>query len=233
MRRVDSLEKSLMLGGMEAGEEGDDRGWDGWMAALTQWMQVWVNSGSWWWTGRPGMLRFMGSQRVGHDWATELNWTDPPSSFILLPLTQSVHWPVNLLTTYFHECCQYLFNHNHFSLPSVTSHEPPGPVSLLVKICFRLPFLSIFFFHCSSDRISHLCLLTGCFASHLVSFKPILHITIRVINLNIKSDFDYLRASLLAQLVNNLPAMWETWVQSLGWEDPLEKRKAIHSSILA
>ena len=54
-----------------------------------------------------------------------------------------------------------------------------------------------------------------------------------MINLNIKSDFDYVRASLVAQLVKNLPAMQETWVQSLGWEDPLEKRKATHSSILA
>ena len=47
---------------------------DGWMASPTQWTWVWVNSGSWWWTGWPGVLRFMGSQRVGHDWATELNW---------------------------------------------------------------------------------------------------------------------------------------------------------------
>ena len=69
MRRVDSLEKTLMLRGI-----GGDRGWDGWMASLTQWTWVWVNSGSWWWTGRPGVLRFMGSQRVRHDWATELNW---------------------------------------------------------------------------------------------------------------------------------------------------------------
>ena len=60
--------------GLGAGEEGDDRGCDGWMASLTRWTWVWVNSGSWWWTGRPGVLRFMGSQRVGHDWATELNW---------------------------------------------------------------------------------------------------------------------------------------------------------------
>ena len=50
----------------------DDRGWDGWMASLTQWTWVWVNSGSWWWTGRPGVLRFMGWQRVGHDWVTDL-----------------------------------------------------------------------------------------------------------------------------------------------------------------
>ena len=62
--------------GLGAGGEGDDRGWDGWMASPTQWTWVWVNSGSWWWTGRPGVLRFVGSQRVGHDWAIELNWTD-------------------------------------------------------------------------------------------------------------------------------------------------------------
>ena len=60
--------------GLEAGGEGDDRGWDGWMASRTLWTWVWVNSGRWWWTGRPGVLRFMGWQRVGHDWATELNW---------------------------------------------------------------------------------------------------------------------------------------------------------------
>ena len=62
--------------GLGAGGKGDDRGWDGWMASRTRWTWVWVNSGSWWWTGRPGVLRFMGSQRVGHDWATELNWTE-------------------------------------------------------------------------------------------------------------------------------------------------------------
>ena len=53
--------------GLGAGGEGDNRGWDGWMASLTRWTWVWVNSGSWWWTGRPGVLQFMGSQRVGHD----------------------------------------------------------------------------------------------------------------------------------------------------------------------
>ena len=47
--------------------EGDDRGWDGWMVSLTQWTCIWVNSGSWWWTGRTGVLQSMGSQRVGHD----------------------------------------------------------------------------------------------------------------------------------------------------------------------
>ena len=76
MQRVDSLEKTLVLGGIGGRRTRDDRGWDGWMASPTRWIWVWVNSGSWWWTGRPGVLRFMGSQRVGHDWATELNWTE-------------------------------------------------------------------------------------------------------------------------------------------------------------
>ena len=61
---------------LKAGGKGDNRGWDGWMASLSWWTWVWVNSGSWWWTGRPGMLRFMGLQRVRHNWVTELNWTD-------------------------------------------------------------------------------------------------------------------------------------------------------------
>ena len=76
MRRVNSLEKTLMLGGTGDRRRRGDRGWDGWMASPTQWTWVSVNSRSWWWTGRPGVLRFMGSKRVGHDWATELNWTD-------------------------------------------------------------------------------------------------------------------------------------------------------------
>ena len=59
---------------LRAGREGDDRGWDGWMTSLTRWTWVWVDAGSWWWTRRPGVLRFMGSQRVGHNLATELNW---------------------------------------------------------------------------------------------------------------------------------------------------------------
>ena len=60
---------------LRGGGEGDDRGWDGWMASQTRWTWVWVNSRSRWWTGRPGVLWLMGSQRVRHDWATELNWS--------------------------------------------------------------------------------------------------------------------------------------------------------------
>ena len=79
MRRVDWLEKTMMLGGIGGRRR---RGWEGWMASLTQWTWVWVNSRSWWWTGRPGVLWFVGSQGVGHDWATELNWTYLISNFI-------------------------------------------------------------------------------------------------------------------------------------------------------
>ena len=61
---------------LKAGGEGDDTGWDGRMASLTQWTWVWASSGSWWWTGKPGMLQSMGLQRVRYDWATELHWTD-------------------------------------------------------------------------------------------------------------------------------------------------------------
>ena len=76
MERSDWFEKTLMLGNIEGRRR---RGWQkmsGWMASPTKWTWVWVNSGSWWWTGRPGELQPMGSQRVGHDWGTELNWTE-------------------------------------------------------------------------------------------------------------------------------------------------------------
>ena len=74
MWRADSLEKTLMLEGLGAGGEGDNRGWDGWMESPARCTWVWVNSGSWWWTGRPSVLQFMEFQRLRHDWATELNW---------------------------------------------------------------------------------------------------------------------------------------------------------------
>ena len=83
MWRIDSLEKTLMLGVTGGKRRRDDRGWDGWMASLTWWTWVWVNYGSWCWTGRPGVLQFMGSQRVGQDSATELKWTEQYILFML------------------------------------------------------------------------------------------------------------------------------------------------------
>ena len=101
MRRVDSLEKTLCWEGLGAGGKGDDRGWDGWMASPTQWTWVWVNSGRWWWTGRPGVLWFMGSQRVGHDWATELNWTKLKGFQVMWDILKSVRMALHcLLSSY-------------------------------------------------------------------------------------------------------------------------------------
>ena len=82
MQSVDSLEKTLMLGGMGGRKRRDDRGWDGWTASPIRWTWVWVNSGSWWWTGRPGVLRFMGSQ----SWTQLSNWTEVILLWIMKPI---------------------------------------------------------------------------------------------------------------------------------------------------
>ena len=74
---------------LKAGEEGDNRGWDGWMASLTWWTWVWGSLGSWWWTGKPGVLQPIRSQRVGHDGVTELNWHTSKSGKSSAPLS----WP--------------------------------------------------------------------------------------------------------------------------------------------
>ena len=91
---------------LRAGGEEDDWGWEGWMASSTQWTWIWVNSGNWWWTGRPGVLQSMGLQRVWHDWLTELNWTDClkqneswPIDFPL-PGLQNRQWKTNWLVEY-------------------------------------------------------------------------------------------------------------------------------------
>ena len=83
MQTVDSLENDV---GRDWGQEekGMTEDGDGWMASPTWWAWVWVNSGSWWWTGRPGVLRLMRLQIVGHDWATELNWTKCSIVYIYL-----------------------------------------------------------------------------------------------------------------------------------------------------
>ena len=78
-RELTHLQRPWCWERLRAGGQRDDRGTDSWMASLTQWTWVWVNSGSWWWTGRPGILRFIGSQRVRDDWVTGLNWIEPGS----------------------------------------------------------------------------------------------------------------------------------------------------------
>ena len=72
MWRTESFEKTLIWERLKGVGEGDDRGWDGWIASLTQWTWVWASSRNWWWTGKSGVLQSMGSQRLGHDWVTEL-----------------------------------------------------------------------------------------------------------------------------------------------------------------
>ena len=99
------------------------RGWDGWMASLTRWTWVWVNSGSWWWTGRPGVLQFMGSQRVGHYWMTELNWTELYFSrfcivrlkmfslFFMYNLSEKYYKPITVqyyITVYITDCVSWV-----------------------------------------------------------------------------------------------------------------------------
>ena len=94
---------------LRAGGEGKDRGWDSWMASPIRWIRVWVDSGSWWWTGRPGVLGFMGLQRVGHDWATKLNWTE----LICMHVEKLLSWKTQLNLE------SNLYN-QHWNIKSVT-----------------------------------------------------------------------------------------------------------------
>ena len=125
--------KTLMLGKIEGRRRRGYRGWNVWLASLIQWTGVWVNSGSLWWTGKPGVLQFMGSQRVGHDWATELNWTElNPNVPAKLPQSRltlcnpmdyslpgsSVHGilQANQPLLYVNKCNFYFLNFNFISL---------------------------------------------------------------------------------------------------------------------
>ena len=110
------LKRSWCWERLRAGGEGDHRGWDSWIASLTQWTWIWVNSGSWWWTRRPGMLQSIGSQRVGHDWAIELTellileFCCVSSSLYLESFPESLgpescrqcHWPTVGVSVVFH-----------------------------------------------------------------------------------------------------------------------------------
>ena len=89
-KELTHLKRSWCWERLKAGGEGDDRGWDGWMASLIRWTWVWADSGSWWRTGRPGVLWFLGSQRVGHDWAIELNWTEKIQSVTVSTVSPSI-----------------------------------------------------------------------------------------------------------------------------------------------
>ena len=115
MQRADSLEKTLMLGGIE-GRRRRGRQRMRWLdASLTPWTWVCVNSGSWWWIGRPGVLRFMGSHRVGHDWATELNWTDWQAHFPVF--WSSYNFPFRFLKLFFKSIFFLIYNFSETTEP--------------------------------------------------------------------------------------------------------------------
>ena len=131
--------------GLGARGEGDDRGWDGWMASPTRWTWVWVNSGSWWWTERPGVLQFIGSQRVGHNWATELNWTEGiwglglnQDGFVLTRCQKQDLNPALLRKTWFPNVqCSLI---NCYSGPSPTIY----PMYVKLKALWKRKLISLF-----------------------------------------------------------------------------------------
>ena len=132
MQRADSLEKTLML---KAGEEGGDRGWDGWMALSTRWTWVWVDSRSWWWTGRHGVLQFMGLQRVGHDWVTKLNWTEHGDKMFwienLVP-SQSIDTAITI--SWLSQIC-FIFNIQSIYMQSRWIFKRTNWLFLLLRYC--------------------------------------------------------------------------------------------------
>ena len=140
-----------------AGGEGDDRGWDGWMASPTQWTWVWENSRSWWWIGRPVMLQSTGSQRVRHDWVTELDWTDS--------LRKSCSF---ILSFKFYTCsCQGfiapLIEETVFV--SFVKDKMPRGVWVCLWAFYLLPlvYLSFFFIYLFARTVLYTVLVTGSF----------------------------------------------------------------------
>ena len=103
MQRTDSFEKTLMLERLKVGKERDDRGWDGWMSSPTQCTWVWVNSESWWWTGRPGLLQSMGLQRASPESEERLPLVPSPG---LAPAGLMCNWRGKIR----HECSPYMWN---------------------------------------------------------------------------------------------------------------------------
>jgi len=100
-------------------------GWTGWMALLTQWTRVWVNSRSWWWRGRPGVLQFMGSQGVGHDWATELN-----SNAVMF-----LYFIYAYKSTLYHRLQNPMQSFTFLVSELTLYHSPPSLIVSLIYIC--------------------------------------------------------------------------------------------------
>ena len=124
---------------LKAGGERDDRGWDGWVASPTQWTWVWVNSGSWWWTGKPGVLRFTGSQRVRHDWGSELNWVTSKS--IHVAANAKIHsfcaWVI-FHCMYIHHICIHSSVDRCLGCFHILRISRTTTVTIAVHVCFWL-----------------------------------------------------------------------------------------------
>ena len=154
MHRTETHWKRLQCWGKwKAGGEGDDRGWDGWMTSPTQWTWVCVSSGSWWWTGKPGVLQSMGSQRVGQDWVIELNrWGH--SLYMMQVLLGQVYvhsgtWEQCLFKTrgLFPQSCPCLGWRHRFPSPSWAGHCTSLSGPLWVCFFFSEIFLYFLFFY--------------------------------------------------------------------------------------
>ena len=146
---------------LKAGEEGDNRGWDGWMASLTRWTWVWASFGSWWWTGKSGMLQSMGSQRVRLDRETELNWV------------QINHTPLRL-----YKCLTFLFHCYFWSVPAIV-FEPVTPIKEAPETAFGnvtfWPLARAFPSHCPTS--AHSTLLPFSYILYLVRKTCIKQVT--------------------------------------------------------
>ena len=143
MWRADSLEKTLYWERLRAGGEGDYRGWNGWMASLTWWTWVWASSGNWWWTGGPGVLQSLGSQRVGHDWATEQQQPNSALNFspTHLPLTLTLKRE-NQPRGHLWRCLKCLQSTHPMANKSLSWPGSSGPI-LLSCFLFHPPSLCI------------------------------------------------------------------------------------------
>ena len=183
---------------------------------ITDWTWVLVNSRSWWWTGRPGVLQSMESQRVGQDWATELNWTDSPSAMILEPKKiKSV--TVSVVSS---SICQEVM-------------EPDALILVFWMLSFKPAFsLSSFTFikRLFSSLLSAIMVVSSVYL-RLLMFLPAILIPTCFSSSQVFCMI--YSASLVAQSVKNLPAVQKTGVRSLSWEDPLKKEMETHSSIFA
>ena len=140
--------RSWCWGRLRAGGEGDDRGWDGWMVSLTWCTWVWVSSGSWWQTGRPGVVQSMGSQRVGHDWVTELHWREFFTYIRLWILI--IKYTVCLINISVNISMSYLprfVTEIHLTTYSNTfAHLPFRTFTCVIPIALNVPSCLFFFF---------------------------------------------------------------------------------------